>query len=81
LDAVLSLDGRNLRASFCHLGCVCLDTAALVVHAGKDAMSKILTRRKMNWFGRGRDTDRAASDRTDSGNTRRRCVSLLQVSN
>jgi hypothetical protein len=69
LDAVLSLDGRNLRTSSCHLRRIRIDTTTLVVHAGKDAMSEVLPRRKMYWFGRGRDSDRAASDRTDGGNT------------
>jgi hypothetical protein len=40
LDTMLSLDGRNLPTSSRHLRRICLDTSALVVHAGKHPMSK-----------------------------------------
>jgi hypothetical protein len=68
LDTMLSLDGRNLTTSSCHLRRIRIDTSALVVHTRKDPVSKVLPPRKMYWFGRSRRSGRATGDRASSGN-------------
>lgn len=71
LDTMLSLDGRNLPTSSRHLRRICLDTSALVVHAGKHPMSKALTGREMNRIWQCQGSDRATGDRAGGRDTRR----------
>ena len=68
LDTMLSLDSHNLTTGSRHLRCIRIDTAAFVVHARKDTVSKVFPRRKMYWFGRSRHSGRATGDRAGSGN-------------
>jgi hypothetical protein len=47
LDTVPSLDRRNLATSSGHLGRIRIDTSALVEHAGKNPVGKVLSWREM----------------------------------
>ena len=42
LEAMASLDGRNLIASSSHFKCICSDTPAFVVALGEEAMREVL---------------------------------------
>jgi hypothetical protein len=63
LDAMLSLNSRDLGTSRRHLRGIGIDTSTLVVHACKNPVSKVLPWRKVYWSGRGRDGGRAAGYR------------------
>lgn len=43
LDAMASLDGRNLIAISSHFRCICSDTAAFVVALDEEAMREVLS--------------------------------------
>jgi hypothetical protein len=66
----------DLCTSSCHLWRIRIDATTLVVHVGKNPVSKVLPRREVYWRGRGRGRVAAAGDRTCCSDSGCRLVSL-----